>query len=57
MRLKKNAAKDGKIDEREFMNYINAKVEYCKQIYKLLISLCKDCPENEITTYNLIPFF
>lgn len=33
------------------------KVEFCNSIYTMLVSVCKDNPENQMYIYDLLPFF
>ncbi len=43
--------------QREYLDYVNQKAQLCEEIYLLLKSICYNNSENEIYTYDLIPFF
>lgn len=38
-------------------NYFESKIKIAENLYKLLINICKDCPENENYVYKKIPEF
>ncbi|EGR32737.1 MIR domain protein [Ichthyophthirius multifiliis] len=41
----------------EYMLYFNEKVQLAIDIYSLLVSICKNNPENQLYTFDLIPYF
>lgn len=38
-------------------NYFESKIKIAENLYRLLINICKDCPENENYVYKKIPEF
>jgi hypothetical protein len=57
VRITKRRDRDGFIDKREYIQFLESKVELCRSIYRLLVAMCRNNPLNERLTFELVPFF
>jgi inositol 1,4,5-triphosphate receptor type 1/inositol 1,4,5-triphosphate receptor type 3 len=42
------------ISQAEMLGFVAHKIDICVSIFSLLGSICKDNPENELYTFNLV---
>lgn len=48
--------RDG-VFKMNLIEFIESKVAFCRQVYKLLVNICKDNAQNQQQVFELIPFF